>query len=111
MMGNTPYLANTFEHTLNSIMKTKALKIGSLSSLLLFGFFLSLGIMNIWFKNIAIGAIYIALSVWYLPGTDAGLKQLFHISIPRGLKFVIALLAIWSSIVVGNLLSFLKYWF
>jgi hypothetical protein len=92
-------------------MKTRSLTFGNLTYVLFFGFFLSLGVINIWLKNPIMGAIYLGISLLYLPGSDTILKQLMHISIPAGIKFAIGLLALWSSIVVGNLLTVLRYWF
>ena len=91
-------------------MKSGSISIWSFSSVFFFGLFLLIGLLNIWYVNPLIGGAYIALSMFYLPGIDKVISSQLHISIPRGLKYLVAILVLWGTLAVGDLFELFESW-
>jgi len=91
-------------------MKTGSISLWSLSSLLFFGFFLLIGLLNVWYVSALVGVLYIVFALVYLPGFDTTLTKLLHLTIPRGLKYLVALLVLWGTLAVGDLMELFEAW-
>lgn len=91
-------------------MKAGSISVWNLGSVLFFGLFLLVGLLNVWYINPIIGAAYIILAMLYIPALDRAVTNQFQIIIPRGLKFLIALLVLWATLAVGDLYEVLGSW-
>ena len=83
-------------------MATKSLSLWSISYLIFFGLFLLFGVLHMWYRNPLIGSFYVTLAFSFYPGFGKPVLTYFQVTVPRGFKYLIALLVLWATIVVGD---------
>lgn len=91
-------------------MKTGSISLWSLSSFLFFGFFLLIGLLNVWYVSVLFGVLYMLFALVYLPGFDNAVSRVLPFSLPRGLKYLVALLVLWGTLAVGDLMELFEAW-
>ncbi|WP_115463027.1 hypothetical protein [Winogradskyella aurantiaca] len=91
-------------------MKTGSISLWSFSSFLFFGFFLLIGLLNVWYVSVLFGVLYMLFALVYLPGFDTAVSRILHLNVPRGLKYLVALLVLWGTLAVGDLMELFETW-
>jgi len=56
------------------------------------------------------GLIYLLISLVYLPSTNSLLKKKFGFSIPIAMKIILAVLVLWFTLGVGDLMEMFESW-
>jgi len=72
--------------------------------------FVLIGVLNIIFVHVVPGIIYILISIVYLPPTNKFLKKKFGFSIPIVMKAILAVLVLWFTLGVGDLMEMFESW-
>ncbi|NNK89355.1 MAG: hypothetical protein HKO89_01995, partial [Saprospiraceae bacterium] len=72
--------------------------------------FITIGILNIFLVHPLAGIFYILLSIIYLPPIHRSLQSKFGFSINNVLKFVLAILILWGTLAVGDLMELFETW-
>lgn len=62
------------------------------------------------FVHLVPGAIYLLISLVYLPNTNTFLKKKFGFSIPIVLKLILAVLVLWFTLGLGDLMEIFEFW-
>lgn len=70
--------------------------------------FLIIGILNAIIIHIVPGIFYILLSLLYFPFSCAFIEKRLNIKIPNWLKLVIAILILWGTLGVGDLMEYFE---
>ena len=69
--------------------------------------FALLGVLNIWLIHSVPGNIYLLLAIFYLPYTQTQLQQL-GIGIPKSIRIILAVLVLWGTLAVSDLVELLE---
>jgi|TARA_B110000914_G_C15250830_1_gene348501 hypothetical protein len=77
---------------------------------ILFVVFASLGVLNMIFVHIVPGLIYLLISLIYLPYAINLIKNKIGFSIPIFIKIILAILFLWLTLGVGDLMELLESW-
>jgi|TARA_B110000261_G_scaffold28983_1_gene32716 hypothetical protein len=77
---------------------------------LFFIVFVLIGGLNMIFVHLVPGAIYLLISLVYLPKTNTFLKKKFGFSIPIVLKLILAVLVLWFTLGLGDLMEIFEFW-
>ena len=77
---------------------------------ILFVVFASLGVLNMIFVHIVPGLIYLLISLIYLPYAINLIKNKIGFSIPIFIKIILAILFLWLTYGVGDLMELLESW-
>ncbi len=72
--------------------------------------FLVIGVLNMILIHAVPGLFYIVLSLLYLPPAHGFLKERVGFSIPRSGTVVLALLVLWATLAVGDLMELFESW-
>ena len=72
---------------------------------ILFVVFASLGVLNMIFVHIVPGLIYLLISLIYLPYAINLIKNKIGFSIPIFIKIILAILFLWLTLGVGDLME------
>jgi len=75
-----------------------------------FTLFVSIGVLNIIFVHFVPGIIYILISFIYLSFTNTFIKKIFGFSIPIAMKIIIALIVLWFTLGVSDLMEMFESW-
>lgn len=67
--------------------------------------FFAIGVLNAFIIHIVPGALYILLSLLYLPKANLLLKVKFGFSLPMAAKIGLGLVVLWSTLAVGDLVE------
>jgi len=70
--------------------------------------FLVNGVLNLIFVHIVPGVVYLFIALFYFPFTDSLLKQHFGIRIMPILKIVTALIILWGTLAIGDLMEMIE---
>jgi energy-coupling factor transporter transmembrane protein EcfT len=82
----------------------------NITSLIFWLVFFTLGILNVFLVHPVPGVIYILLSLIYLPPYNEYLKAKFRFSIPILLKVILAILVLWFTLAVSDLMEMFESW-
>ena len=69
--------------------------------------FLVIGILNLILIHPVPGIFYIVVSLFYLPPISMAIQKRLGFSIPVWLKIAFALLLLWATLAVGELMEYL----
>ncbi|MBT8188874.1 MAG: hypothetical protein KJO29_00480 [Bacteroidia bacterium] len=72
--------------------------------------FITIGILNIFLVHPLKGIFYILLSIIYLPPIHESLQSKFGFSINNVLKYALAILILWGTLAVGDLMELFEAW-
>ena len=72
--------------------------------------FVLIGILNIIFVHIVPGLIYLLISSVFIPSTNTLCKNKLGFSIPIVLKIILAVLVLWFTLGVGDLMEMFESW-
>jgi len=89
---------------------TKKLKLWNRTSWILCSVFFVLSILNIFLIHLVPGIIYLLISLIYLPPFNEYLKARFRFTIPIVLKMALAILVLWFTLAVGDLMELFETW-
>ncbi|MBT8236899.1 MAG: hypothetical protein KJO04_11945 [Bacteroidia bacterium] len=70
--------------------------------------FLVIGILNLFLIHPVPGIFYLAVSLFYLPPISKAIEKRLGFSIPVWLKIAFALLLLWATLAVGDLMEYLE---
>jgi len=77
---------------------------------ILFVVLASLGVLNMIFVHIVPGLIYLLISLIYLPYAINLIKNKIGFSIPIFIKIILAILVLWFTLGVGDLMELFESW-
>ena len=69
-----------------------------------------IGVLNLFLVHPVPGLVFLLLSLFYLPQTDAYLKKRMGFSIPATVKISLAILVIWFTLGVSDLGDMIDDW-
>jgi hypothetical protein len=72
--------------------------------------FISLALLNMIFVHIVPGLIYLLISFVYLPPSNNLIKKKFGIIMPKLIKIILAVLVLWFTLGVSDLLEIVESW-
>jgi hypothetical protein len=72
--------------------------------------FISLALLNMIFVHIVPGLIYLLISFVYLPLSNNLIKKKFGIIMPKLIKIILAVLVLWFTLGVSDLLEIVESW-
>lgn len=70
--------------------------------------FLLIGILNLILIHPVPGIFYVVVSLFYLPPISMAIEKRLGFSIPVWLKIAFALLLLWATLAVGDLMEYLE---
>jgi hypothetical protein len=85
-------------------MKSKVISIWNVGAIFFLGLFLCIGLAYLWRGDLNMAGLYLALALLYIPGIEDALNRLLKLGIPRGLKYLIAILVLWGTLATGHFL-------
>lgn len=71
----------------------------------LFILFFVIGVLNLFLIHPVPGAFYLFLSLFYFPRTDDFIKNKFGFTVPFAVKMLLALVVLWATLGVGDLME------
>ena len=70
--------------------------------------FMVIGILNLILINPVPGIFYVVVALFYLPPVYIAIEKRIGFSIPVWLKIAFALLLLWATLAVGDLMEYLE---
>ena len=85
-----------------------SLPIKNIFSWFLMMLFVTIGILNLIYIHPVPFFFYVGLAVLYIPPIDQFTKKYLHFAIPYYLKITVALLVLWATLAVGDLMEYFE---
>ena len=73
--------------------------------------FLILGVLNALLVHLVPGLFYVLLAFIYLPVGNDFLKKRLGFTVPIAVKIVLALVILWGTLAVGDLMEMFEAWY